>query len=392
MILPLGDSPNSRDIPYVTWALIVLNVAIYVFVSLPLSVTPVDPSHPVLNEYLRVVAESSGRPLNVREALARISAYDLYVFLNGFRPAEPGLVQLFYSMFLHGGFAHLFGNMLMLWIYGDNVEHRMGRLRYLLAYLGTGVAATLFHAFFDRDSNLPLVGASGAISGVLGFYFLWFPRNTVRLLFFLFPLFSDVVQVRARLLLGFYLIVDNLFPFIFSAGGSGGVAYGAHIGGFVAGLMLAKVLDRGERHVRAAQLADEDDTIETHGASLEEALRAGRYAEAARIYFDLPAGATRKLLSPEHSIRLGDWLRQRGQAEAALVVFRRHLRDYPHGPFAGEAHLGAGLVQLHAFDQPVAAYQHLLDALELDPAPQTEQAARLALDEIAARQRRRRYA
>ena len=100
---------------------------------------------------------------------------------------------------------HLFGNMLFLWIYGDNVEYRLGRLAFLLWYLATGVAATLFFAVFALDSTVPLVGASGAISGVLGFYFLWFPRNTVRLFVFLFPFFMNVVAVPARIVLGVYL-------------------------------------------------------------------------------------------------------------------------------------------------------------------------------------------
>lgn len=389
MILPLGDSPNSREIPFVTWALIALNVSVYALVSLPLSFTPVDPNDPAVREYLRAIAEATGEPVFVRETLQRMSAYDLYVFENGFRPGAPGLRQLFYSLFLHGGFAHLFGNMLFLWIYGDNVEHRLGRVSYLLSYLAAGVAATLFYSLFDRDSQLPLVGASGAISGVLGFYFLWFPHNSVRLLLFLFPFFTDVVRVRARWLLGFYLIVDNLFPFLLTAGnGRGGVAYGAHIGGFLAGVVLAKLLDRREVRGRRPQLVEEGG-IETEGTVLADALREGRYAEAARIYFGLPAAATRRLLAPEDAIRLGEWLRRHGHAEAALVVFRRHLRDYPHGPLAAEAHLGAGLVQLEDMNQPAAAYQHLLDALDLDPHPETARTARAALERIAARQRQR---
>src|SRR5690606_29843226 len=122
------------------------------------------------------------------------------------------------SMFMHGGFAHLAGNMLFLWIYGDNVEHRVGTLRFVGYYLVTGVAATLMHAMFFPTSGLPLVGASGAISGVLGFYYLWFPANRVHLLL-LFP-FLLRVTVPARTLLGLYIVVENIFPFILARGAS----------------------------------------------------------------------------------------------------------------------------------------------------------------------------
>ena len=105
-------------------------------------------------------------------------------------------------MFLHAGFLHLFGNMLFLWIYGDNVEHRLGHVPYLFWYLATGVAATLFHMLGASGSQIPLVGASGAISGMLGFYFVWFPRNQVRLLWLLPPFVMQVFEVPARLVLG----------------------------------------------------------------------------------------------------------------------------------------------------------------------------------------------
>ena len=134
--------------------------------------------------------------------LQQVSAYDLVVFAYGFRPADLNLSALVTSMFLHGGFMHLAGNMLFLWIYGDNVEHRLGRWRYLAAYLGTGTLATLSHAVLNLDSALPMVGASGAISGVLGLYFIWFPRNRVRLWIMLFPFFMNVVYAPARLVLG----------------------------------------------------------------------------------------------------------------------------------------------------------------------------------------------
>ena len=246
MIVPLGDAPNPRGIPVVTWLLIGANVAIYVLLTLPLSATAPDLRDPLLRQYVEVVTRDVPQAA-VRDILQHLSAYDLFIFRYGFRPDTPALGPLFFSLFLHAGFLHLFGNMLFLWIYGDNVEHRMGAVPFLFAYLLTGVAATLFHTLFDLRSGLPLVGASGAISGILGFYFLWFPRNQVRLFFVLFPFFMDVISVSARVVLLVYVVADNLLPFLLTRGvGGGGVAYGAHLGGFLSGLAAAWWIDRRE--------------------------------------------------------------------------------------------------------------------------------------------------
>ena len=244
MILPLSDAPNPGGRPYVTYGLIALNVLVYLLVSLPLSNTPADADDPAFGAYLKVAREQLPPGVPLRAVLNDLSAYELYVFAHGYKPAAPQVADLFSSLFLHGGFMHLFGNMLFLWIYGDNVEYRLGRLAYLFWYLATGVAATLIFAVFASGSSVPLVGASGAISGVLGFYFLWFRRNTVRVFVFLFPFFMNVVAIPARIVLGLYLVIDNLLPFVLTGSDGGGVAHGAHIGGFVAGLAAAWLIDR----------------------------------------------------------------------------------------------------------------------------------------------------
>jgi membrane associated rhomboid family serine protease len=171
--------------------------------------------------------------------LEHVTAYDLFILRYGFRPVDFSVSSLFTSMFLHGGWLHLLGNMLFLYIYGDNVEARLGRIGFILMYLGTGVTATLFFALFVPDSGVPMIGASGAISGVLGCYFIWFPHNHVKTFIFLFPFIMTTVLIPARLVLGFYLLVENLLPFLMDNVGGGGVAHGAHIGGFVAGLGVA---------------------------------------------------------------------------------------------------------------------------------------------------------
>ncbi len=390
MILPLGDSPNPPTKPLVTYGLLAANVAVYLLVTLPLSMTPVHPGDPRLLEYLNAVGRSLPEGVPLEAVLRRVSAYDLFVFEHGFRPAAPQLGALFSSLFLHGGCVHLFGNMLFLWIYGDNVEHRLGGLWYLLAYLGTGAVATLTHAVFDLRSELPLVGASGAISGILGFYFLWFPRNRVRLLVLIFPFFLDVLTVPARFVLGLYLIVDNLLPFLVSRGGAGGVAYGAHIGGFLAGWAIAKAMDAREvagRPREYRRVVTRPPAVPAAREAIQRALHAGRMAEAAKLYFALDPRAAQRLLPPEELLALANWLRETGQCRAALAAYRRYLRDYPAGPGAAEAHLGAGFVLLDAFGQPTPAYQHFLDALDCSPAPEVAAAARSGLERVVARQK-----
>ena len=244
MIFPIGDTPNPRNyFPWVNWLLITLNVIVFVTVSLPLSWTVPAASDPVLQEYLYEVSRAV--PGMTPELLAtQTSAYDLFLWEWGFKSGAPELVDLFSAMFLHASFTHLGGNMLFLWIYGDNVEHRLGHLGYAIAYIGTGICATALYAVLAGSSILPMVGASGAISGVLGLYFVMFPKNKVKLWVFLFPFIMNVILVNARWVLGFYLVIENLFPALFGSTAGGGVAYGAHIGGFLGGMALAWAGDR----------------------------------------------------------------------------------------------------------------------------------------------------
>ena len=237
MVLPIGDAPNPRGVPIVTYLLIAANVAVYVLVAVPLEAVRPTPGDPALAEYLRVISHAMQGRVPVAVLARQVSAYDLFVFTHGFRPVAPSASALLLSLFLHAGFLHLAGNMLFLWIYGDNVERRLGPVRYLVAYLGTGAVATLTHWASSPGSEIPVVGASGAISGVLGFYFVWFPRNVVRLLWFIPPFIGQVVEVPARIVLGFYLVLDNVLPYLVTRG-EGGVAHAAHIGGFIAGAAL----------------------------------------------------------------------------------------------------------------------------------------------------------
>jgi membrane associated rhomboid family serine protease len=244
MFIPIGDEPNPQQRPLMTVALIAVNIAVYLLISLPLSMRPADPADPLVAEFLRSVPPEAAMGIEA----SRVSLYDLVVFRYGFRVVAPSWISLFSSMFLHAGLLHVAGNMLYLWIFGNNVEARLGPLPFLFWYLVTGVAALVFHAAFNLGSPVPLVGASGAISGMLGFYLVWFPHNVVRVWVFLFPFYIGVVRIGAIWMLTIYLLLDNLLPFLI-APAAGGVAHGAHIGGFLAGMAAAWVM-RGRAQPR----------------------------------------------------------------------------------------------------------------------------------------------
>jgi membrane associated rhomboid family serine protease len=370
----------------VTYALIAANVAAFLLFNVPLGSRQADVHSPAFREYVHVMARELEGRADLRQLAAQTSAFDLFAFEHGYRPAAPQARDLVTAMFLHGGLMHLFGNMLFLWIYGDNVERRLGSLAYLFWYLLTGVAATLTHALVFSSSDVPLVGASGAISGVLGFYFLWFPRNVVRMLAFLPPFLMQVFEVPARLVLGMYLVFDNLVPFFFA--GQGGVAHGAHIGGFVAGGIAAWWMSRRGDLTRPAEYAAVRPSPSGRDA-LRSALQDGRLGEAAEAYFALPPAAARGALSADEAVELAAWLRANGHADAALTLLRRVVRDVRQGPGLAEVYAASGLLLLEERHEPAAAYQYLLTALELGPRPDTEAAVRRALQEIEVLQKRR---
>ena len=385
-VLPLGDEPNPPDAPVVTYGLVLANCAAYVFITLPLGFVRPEWADPAVQTYLAAWVEALPGPVSRRDIAAmylQLTGYDLFVFEWGFRGVEPRAATLFTAMFLHAGLLHLAGNMLFLWICGDNVEHRLGRVRFLAAYVGTGVAATAIQTMVAGRSTLPLLGASGAIFGVAGLYFVWFPRNRVRVWVMLFPFFMNVVRIPARAVLGFFVLVQNLLPFLTGAGAwGGGAAHGAHLGGFLVGLALAWSVDRRSRSARAAPVGR--GAVSPPPGSLAALIEDGDYENAARRYVRLSSAETRRLLDERHSLMLGTWMAARGHPHAALALFQQHVRDHPVSSTAAEAHLAAGLLQLRTFRAPAAASRHLREALALDPDPATAARAREGLAEAAA--------
>jgi membrane associated rhomboid family serine protease len=225
-MLPIGDDNGGGSARVVTLALVAANVLAF-FVELG------QPSEGALQSFV----QSWGvvpREYSTQTDLAP-------------RIPLPFWTTLFTSMFLHGGWAHLGGNMLYLWIFGDNLEHVMGRVRFLLFYFVCGVAAAFAHIAFNAGSNVPTVGASGAISGILGGYMLMFPQNRVRVL-----TRGGVTAVPAFVMLGMWIVIQLVSGFgaiADTAQSGGGVAFMAHVGGFVAGLILVKFFAQGTPRV-----------------------------------------------------------------------------------------------------------------------------------------------
>jgi membrane associated rhomboid family serine protease len=226
-MIPIGDDDSGRTTtPWVTYILIALNVIVF-FVEIT------QPSEAQLQGFFEKWAVV---PLE-------------YAQKADLPPQAPGpfWITLFTSMFLHGGWMHLIGNMLYLWIFGDNVEDRWGHGKYLLVYLISGLVASLAHIVFNLSSKIPSLGASGAIAGILGAYLVLFPKNRIRILSRM-----GVVHVPAIVVLGFWIVLQILSQ-ASAAGEATGVAYWAHIGGFLAGVIFAFLF--GRRNVRTMRPA-----------------------------------------------------------------------------------------------------------------------------------------
>jgi len=218
-MIPLRDDNPSSSRPIVTWLIIATDVLIFTYM-LTLG------SEAALNRFILAFAAIPGE-ITGRIGSAPVSEY-------------PTLIT---SMFLHGGWLHLIGNMLYLWIFGDNVEDLMGHGGFLVFYLVTGLAAVWTHILLNPGSRVPLIGASGAIAGVLGAYLVLFPRARI-LSLVPFGIFSRLVAVPAIFFLPFWFILQ-LFSGLGSLRGEGaGVAFWAHVGGFVAGVVLVRLFAR----------------------------------------------------------------------------------------------------------------------------------------------------
>jgi len=214
-MIPFKDDNPTRTFPFVTIAFIVLNAIVFV---------------------QQITSASS--PKDIAFAYGAIPHY-LLTF-NTTQAIHPALT-LFSSMFMHGGLFHLGSNMLFLWIFGNNIEDRLGHMRFIIFYLLCGIAAAYSHALAEQSSMMPMIGASGAIAGILGAYMILFPRAKVHTLIFL-GIFIQVVRLPAILVIGLWFVIQFLNGVLSKGGaGQGGVAWFAHIGGFLFGVIMIKI-------------------------------------------------------------------------------------------------------------------------------------------------------
>ena len=160
--------------------------------------------------------------------------------LSGPLKIIPPFLSIFTSMFLHGGWMHIIGNMTYLYIFGDNIEERLGKFKFIIFYLITGIVAAFSQAIMDPTSTIPMIGASGAIAGVLGGYLVLYPKANIRVLFW-FIIFIKVIRIRAFIVLGGWIIIQFI-SFNGTDVNSSGVAYAAHIGGFISGILLINIM------------------------------------------------------------------------------------------------------------------------------------------------------
>lgn len=224
MLFPIGDdNTGRRSMPIVTWALIGINVLVYFLLQGGTGENQFTYGYSVVPYEIMNNTDLIG---NQRIGNATVPL---------FAGPTPIYLTLLSSMFMHGGLSHIGGNMLYLWIFGDNVEDNMGKVKFLIFYLLCGLLASAAHILVGPNSRVPSLGASGAIAGVLGAYLIMFPHNSIRVLAFM-----QIIPMPAIIVVGLWGLLQfiNGFGSLTSAGTGGGVAYMAHVGGFVAGIVL----------------------------------------------------------------------------------------------------------------------------------------------------------
>jgi membrane associated rhomboid family serine protease len=234
-MFPISDDNSDRTItPYVNYLFIGINILVFVLLQGIGSNDVFSYAFSLVPKEITTGVDITGVQV-VRDALGNVGQVQHY------ETPLPVYFNFLSSMFMHGGIMHIFGNMLFLWVFGDNLENMLGHIRFAAFYIVCGIVAAVAQIVMDSGSIIPMLGASGAISGVLGGYLLLFPTRRVRAL-----IFSFLTEVPAFVALGLW-IGFQIIQGYFSSPGTGGVAYAAHIGGFVAGLVLIKIFAIGRQ-------------------------------------------------------------------------------------------------------------------------------------------------
>jgi membrane associated rhomboid family serine protease len=235
-MFPIGDDNSDRTIqPIVNYAIIGLNVLVFVLLQQLGTNEAFDYAFSLVPKEITTGVDLVGPQIVVDPSGGEAARIMLY--------STPFSVYFNFitSMFMHGGFVHLFGNMMFLLIFGDNLENLIGHVKYAVFYLVCGIAAAFAQIFMDPNSVIPMLGASGAISGVLGGYVVLFPTRKVRAI-----IFNFLTTIPAVGAIGIWIVYQLILGW-FTPAGTGGVAYAAHIGGFVAGAALIKLFALGRR-------------------------------------------------------------------------------------------------------------------------------------------------
>jgi len=408
VIIPIGDDNPSLRIPYVTYGLVAINVVIFVLVnrfgSLPASVS--------------------------REW--------------GFVPNDLKWYTFVTSVFLHGDFFHILFNMLFLWIFGDNVEDKLGHVLYFVFYLVAGALACTFYMLFTGFSggSIPLVGASGAIAGAMGCYMLFFPNANIRYFYWVFWFFMGVIPIRAKWSLGLWIAMNLVNWLVLNSRYVTGVAYAAHVGGFAVGIgagMLAKswLVRKGRvtgydeytgfappgtgrgtarrerterftpqsfqqarpestpREPRSTQVRREyvSPRVQTERdgegffgmeEAIAENLRTAQMDVALEKYREYVRMRHAKALPSWAQIKIAAELFKMKDYEAALEAYRRYLARYPGGPDAAEAKFRLGVILSRYRKEYFRAREYLLQAVVEHPDPKIVAFARTELERVSA--------
>ncbi len=391
---PLGDDNPTKHAPVMTWLVIAANVAVFVLFKLSMPEPQVD----------------------------------RWVLRWGFDADHPFSVQIFTSMFMHGGVAHILGNMWMLWIVGNNVEDKVGKLGFLALYLLGGCAAALSYDVIERlappneaylqrfgQAHPPLVGASGAIAAVMGIYLVFFPEARVRVFFWWF-LIVRVIPVRAKWFIGLSLLADLAASILAQGAASGGVATMAHVGGGLFGIVTAlaiKPLVGGGREGDAwdvhtgfskrpspeaqewidSQLPpvarepldgpDEADLVHVE-EMLTSLVRSGRMREAIDVYPVYVAHRREKPLPPDVQIEIAHEFYRQWLPKYAVPAYMRYLDTWPDGDDAAEAKFRLGVLHARGTGDRAAAVKWLTEAANEHRDPQIVAAARQLLAQLGA--------
>ncbi|MBI4835387.1 MAG: rhomboid family intramembrane serine protease [Planctomycetes bacterium] len=333
MFFPIGDENPTQRAPYVNYVIIGVNILVFSLINY----------RPWFGDVVKTY---------------------------GWTPANGEFITLFTSMFMHAGFFHILFNMWYLWIFGDNVEDQIGPYYYIGFYLLAGISADLLHTLIDPSSTIPCIGASGAISGVMGFYIIFFPLHKIKVLYIL-GRFINFTYLNALIMLGFWFFLQLLYGFL-STGmpGMGGVAYWAHIGGFLFGVAFAIAWktwfsQQRKKEIRqtigseavitgAKRISHEDPNILLGKSEIynNEAEYLYEFNHAVRVFGEMR-------IRPEYHLRAGEIFQNKGNLQKAAEIYERFILAYPFHPITQKLRYFLGLVYTHPLNRPDKGLKYL---------------------------------